>query len=129
MTISGLRFSDSFNNGIAVFVPGDADRTVRVELRDTVIQGAKFHGLFLDDQASSGFNTDDVPHDACLDPNPSASNASFHLVLRRSSVVDNGTLRGVSMTARRPGAQGTSMAFVSTRAPPVGSGPNSSMST
>lgn len=94
LTISHLHFQDSFNNGIAVFVPTDADGTVRVELHNTVITGSKFHGLFVDDQSSSGFNTDDNLHPNCVDPYPSASDASLEIVMRRSEIVANGTLAG-----------------------------------
>ena len=94
LTISRLHLVDSFNNGVAVFVPADASQTVRVQLVGSTIEGAKFHGLFVDGQSSSGYNTDDVPHLACTDPHAVDSDASLDVRIRLSSIVGNGTLAG-----------------------------------
>lgn len=83
---------DSFNNGLAVFVPAEAYDEVKVSLWDVVVSGAQFHGVFVDGQSSSGYNTDDVPHPNCTDPHPVDSAASIRVVIKHTDIVDNGVL-------------------------------------
>lgn len=92
--ISNVTFENSHNNGIGVFLPKASTGTVSVTLQGVSVVGAKFHGVFVDGQASSGYNTDDVPHPACTDPYPVDSPASISLLVVDSNVDDNGTLRG-----------------------------------
>ncbi len=94
LAIRNLAFRDSFDNGLGVFVPAGAKGSVRVNLHGVTIEDARFHGLFFDGQASSGFNTDDVPHPDCEDPHPFDSEASVVLTVRHSEIARNGTLAG-----------------------------------
>jgi hypothetical protein len=91
ITIEDLTFSDSFNNGVGVFVPATS-RVVAVTLLRVTIQRSRFHGLYVDDQITTGFNTDDVPQPNCKDPYPNESNASIAVLVKSSDIVDNGTV-------------------------------------
>lgn len=94
LTIRDLAFLDSFNNGLGIFVPESKRGRVTVQLTDVRIDSSRFHGLFFDGQATTGFNTDDVLHPLCEDPYPVDSPASLRLVVRRSEITNNGTLSG-----------------------------------
>ena len=94
LTVFGLDFIDSFNNGLGVFVPGDRTGTIRLILRDVKVSGARFHGVFFDGQITTGFNTDDVIHPDCEDPYPVNSDAKMVLIANGIEILDNGTLAG-----------------------------------
>ncbi|MEL6892190.1 MAG: hypothetical protein AAFP84_11375 [Actinomycetota bacterium] len=93
LRLTELNFEDSFNNGLAVFLPSDAGH-VAIDLVRVGVSGSKFHGVFIDGQASTGFNSDDEPHPACVDPHFVDATGSIDLQVVRSSVSDNGTLLG-----------------------------------
>ena len=92
LSIRNLTFADSFNNGIAWFVPAHATGTMKLLLQDVKVLDATFHGVFFDDQITTGFNTDDEPQDACTDPYPFESGASLQITLRKVEVVNAGVL-------------------------------------
>ncbi|HKJ17897.1 MAG TPA: hypothetical protein VJ984_11140 [Xanthomonadales bacterium] len=92
IAIYGLNFEDSCNNGVGVFLPEDARGNVKVSLYDVSITGARFHGLFVDGQDSTGsYNTDDIPHPDCTDPHPYDSRAGIMLTVDYSHIDGNGT--------------------------------------
>ncbi len=93
LDISRLTFEDSFNNGIAVFLPADAG-DVEFDFHRVAVLDSKFHGIFIDGQASTGFNTDDVLHPACTDPHFVDAAGSIEIDIVRSIVTGNGTLAG-----------------------------------
>jgi hypothetical protein len=107
LEIRALAFRDSFDNGVAVLVPSTATGVVRVALHEVVIEGSRFHGLFVDDQATDAFDTDDAPHPRCVDPHFSQSAAGVTLSVERSRIARNGTLAGGfdTGTPLAPGAQ------------------------
>lgn len=91
--IWNLDFINSCNNGVAVFIPKKASGTIEVTLSQVEISGARFHGLFVDGQDSTGiYNTDDVPHPNCFDPHPYDSRASIDLLVEYSNVDNNGNM-------------------------------------
>ena len=93
LAISGLAILDSCNNGIAVFIPEGAAGEVSVTLTDVAIIGSGYHGLYIDNQDSSGaYNTDDVPHPDCDDPHPVDAKAGVVLTVVDSHVDGNGML-------------------------------------
>ncbi|MDJ0789427.1 MAG: hypothetical protein QNK05_21690 [Myxococcota bacterium] len=92
LVIRRLSFLNSFNNGVGVFIPESATGVVHVTLDRVVIDGAQFHGLFVDGQSFDGFNTDDVPHPFCEDPWPFDSAAGIAIDVRRSQILNNGAL-------------------------------------
>jgi hypothetical protein len=65
---------------------------VTVSLDRVTIERSRFHGLYVDNQVTDDYNTDDFPHPNCVDPWPVSSNASVDLWVRDSTVVDNGTV-------------------------------------
>ena len=92
ISVKGLTFADSPNNGVAVFVPGSQPGSVHVDLRNVAVDGAQFHGVLVDAQEFSGFNTDDVPHPNCVDPHPFDSAASLRVSLTDVDVTGPGSL-------------------------------------
>jgi hypothetical protein len=92
ITLRNLDFVESFNNGIAVFIPASATGNVAVTLDRVSIDASTYHGLFVDGQAFSGFNTDDVPHPACVDPHFFDSAAGVVLNVLFSSVTNSGQI-------------------------------------
>jgi hypothetical protein len=89
-----LAFRNSFNNGVAVFVPASRTGRVSLSLQAVAIEGARFHGLLFDGQHTTGLNTDDVLHPFCFDPHPVDSPASLGLELTAATIRGNGTLAG-----------------------------------
>lgn len=94
LRIQSLGFYDSPNNGIGVFVPADAEGTIRLVLENVTVDGARFHGVFFDGQTTTGFNTDDVIHPDCVDPYPVDPAASMDISVWGSTITNNGTLAG-----------------------------------
>jgi hypothetical protein len=94
LAISRLAFRNSFNNGIAVFVPETRAGRIALTLNDVDVEGARFHGVFFDGQHTTGLNTDDVLHPDCFDPHPVDAPASMSITIKDSTVVGNGTLAG-----------------------------------
>jgi hypothetical protein len=90
--LASLDFVDSFNNGVGVFIPASATGVVKVSLRDVAIERSRFHGLYVDGQVTTGFNTDDEPHPMCVDPWSFDSAASIVLEVLDSDILDNGTV-------------------------------------
>lgn len=94
LVLRDLRFRDSFNNGVGVFVPEDATGVVSVALERVAIEGSRFHGLLVDGQLDEKYNTDDVPHPLCTDPWGVDSAAGIELSVSEGAITGNGTLRG-----------------------------------
>jgi hypothetical protein len=93
IAISGLDVLDSCNNGVGIFIPEGADGEVGVTLMNVTISGSGYHGLYIDNQDSSGaYNTDDVPHPECMDPHPYDAKAGVSLTVIDSHVDGNGVL-------------------------------------
>lgn len=97
LTIEDLNVVDSFNNGLAVFIP-EGGRTVRVSLHDVTVTGSQFHGVLVDGQATSGYNTDDFIHPGCTDPYPVDAGASIVFTMTDSRVDDNGRIVGYDIS-------------------------------
>ncbi|MEO0493351.1 MAG: hypothetical protein AAF081_08040 [Actinomycetota bacterium] len=92
LTIRELTFADSPNNGIAVFVPEVQGRLVDVDILNVTVATAQFHGILIDAQETTGFNTDDVIHPNCVDPHPFDGNSSLDVRLKNVTVTGAGTL-------------------------------------
>jgi hypothetical protein len=93
ISISDLTFETSCNNGVGVFIPANAKGDVEVALENVSIKDSRFHGLYVDNQDSTGsYNTDDVPHPDCFDPWPYDSKAGVVLVVRGSDISSNGNM-------------------------------------
>jgi len=97
LTVERLTFADSFNNGLAVFVP-EGDGTVEIVIDRVTVVGAQFHGVLVDGQATTGYNTDDFVHPNCVDPYPTDSGTSIDITVERSSVVGAGRLAGYDIS-------------------------------
>ncbi|MGB5741824.1 MAG: hypothetical protein WBM65_05310 [Sedimenticolaceae bacterium] len=91
LEITNISFVDSFNNGVAVFLP-ESDGTVKVKLTNVKISGSQFHGLLVDGQSTTGYNTDDVIHPLCEDPYPVDAGVTIEIEIKNSTVVGNGDL-------------------------------------
>ena len=93
ISLSDISFADSCNNGLGVFIPEDASGEVAIILNNVSISGSRFHGLYADNQDSTGvYNTDDVPHPDCEDPHPYDSKAGIVLYVTDSHIDVNGTV-------------------------------------
>ncbi len=97
LTVSRLNFSDSFNNGLAVFLP-EGSGTVNIVLKRVVVTRAQFHGVLIDGQATTGYNTDDFIHPACEDPYPTDSGTSIDITVVRSAILGSGQVDGYDVT-------------------------------
>lgn len=91
LEITNISFVDSFNNGVAVFLP-ESDGTVKVKLTNVKISGSQFHGLLVDGQSTTGYNTDDVVHENCVEPYPLDAGVTIAIEIKNSTVVGNGAL-------------------------------------
>jgi len=92
LTIKDLNVSDSPNNGIGVILPENLGGSVHVRLVDVTVTDAQFHGVHVDGQSTTGFNTDDVLQDGCSDPNPFDSNANIDVTLKDVTISGAGDL-------------------------------------
>lgn len=93
LSIDRLAFADSFNNGLAVFVPEGVD-PVTISLRKVSVDGTQFHGILVDAQSSTGYNTDDVPHEACTDPYAVDAGVEVTLDIDKIGVTGAGRIEG-----------------------------------
>lgn len=91
LSISRLTFADSFNNGVAVFVPEGTGK-IDVDLDRVVVTDAQFHGVLVDGQSTTGYNTDDVIHPACTDPYAVDAGVTIDLDVSRTVVTGSGRL-------------------------------------
>ena len=97
ISLSDISLEDSCNNGVGVFIPEDASGEVVITLDNVNIIDSRFHGLYADNQDSTGvYNTDDVPHPDCEDPHPYDSKAGIVLYVMESNIDGNGTVGLVS---------------------------------
>ena len=93
ISLSDISFVESCNNGVGVFIPEDASGEVAITLDNVNIIDSRFHGLYADNQDSTGvYNTDDVPHPDCEDPHPYDSKAGIVLYVVDSNIDGNGTV-------------------------------------
>ena len=93
LTVERLTFADSFNNGLAVFLPPGAG-TVEIVLDQVTVTDAQFHGVLIDGQATTGYNTDDFIHPNCEDPYFVDSGTSIDITVDRSEITGAGQLNG-----------------------------------
>lgn len=97
LTIERLTFADSFNNGLAVFLP-EGEGTVEIVLDQVTVTDAQFHGVLIDGQATTGYNTDDFIHPTCQDPYPADSGTSIDITVDRSVITGAGRLVGYDIS-------------------------------
>jgi hypothetical protein len=97
LTVQRLTFADSFNNGVAVFLPPGSG-TVEIVLEDVTVTDAQFHGVLIDGQATTGYNTDDFTHPNCVDPHPTNSGTSIDITVDRSVITGAGQLDGYDIS-------------------------------
>ena len=97
LTIRDLTFVDSFNNGLAVFLPAGSGE-VKIDLTRVRVIDAQFHGVLIDGQSTTGYNTDDFIHPACVDPYPVDSGITVHVDVRRSAIIGAGQLVGYDIS-------------------------------
>jgi hypothetical protein len=97
LAISELSFVDSFNNGLAVFLPARSS-AVEIVLDEVTVDGAQFHGVLVDGQQTTGYNTDGFIHPDCLDPHFVDADANINFVIRDSEILDNGRIDGFDIT-------------------------------
>lgn len=97
LTIRNMTFADSFNNGLAVFLPADKG-SVEIVLADVHVTDAQFHGVLIDGQSTTGYNTDDFIHPNCVDPHPVDSNINIDITVKRSSITGAGQVDGYDIT-------------------------------
>lgn len=97
LTVERLTFADSFNNGLAVFLP-EGSGTVEIVLDRVTVSDAQFHGVLIDGQATTGYNTDDFIHPNCVDPHPVDSGTSIDVAVDRSEITGAGRLVGYDIS-------------------------------
>lgn len=97
LTVRNLTFADSFNNGLAVFLP-EGTGTVDIDLTGVEVTDAQFHGVLIDGQATTGYNTDDFIHPNCVDPYPTNSGTSIDINVRSSSITGAGQVVGYDIS-------------------------------
>lgn len=91
LTLSRIGFADSFNNGVAVFLPDGGD-DVTITLDRVTVTNTQFHGVLIDGQSTTGYNTDDIVHLGCTDPYAVDSNSSIELDVSRTTITGAGQL-------------------------------------
>lgn len=91
LEITNISFVDSFNNGVALFLPPDSG-DVKIVLDRVTISESQFHGLLVDGQSTTGYNTDDVIHEDCMDPYPFDAGVTIEIEIKNSTIVGNGAL-------------------------------------
>lgn len=97
LTVQRLTFADSFNNGLAVFLP-EGSGTVEIVLEDVTVTDAQFHGVLIDGQATTGYNTDNFIHPECVDPHFLDSGSSIDITVDRSVITGAGQLDGYDVS-------------------------------
>jgi len=97
LTVERLTFADSFNNGLAVFLPPGSG-TVEIVLDRVTVTDAQFHGVLVDGQATTGYNTDDFIHPNCEDPYFVDSGTSVDITVDRSEITGAGQLVGYDIS-------------------------------
>ncbi len=97
LTVERLTFADSFNNGLAVFLP-EGSGPVKIVLDQVTVTDAQFHGVLIDGQATTGYNTDDFIHPACVDPHFVNAGISIDVTVDRSSITGAGQLVGYDIS-------------------------------
>jgi hypothetical protein len=97
LTVQRLTFADSFNNGLAVFLPTGSG-TVEIVLEDVTVIDAQFHGVLIDGQNTTGYNTDGFIHPNCFDPYPTDSGTSIDIIVDRSEITGAGRLDGYDIS-------------------------------
>lgn len=97
LTLQRLTFADSFNNGLAVFLPEGAG-TVDIALDEVTVTDAQFHGVLVDGQATTGYNTDDFIHPNCADPHFVDSDTSIDITVDRSVITGAGQVEGYDIS-------------------------------
>ena len=97
LTVERLTFADSFNNGLAVFLP-EGSGTVEIVLDQVTVTDAQFHGVLIDGQATTGYNTDDFIHPECEDPYFVNSGTSIDITVDRSVITGAGQLVGYDIS-------------------------------
>ena len=97
LTVERLTFADSFNNGLAVFLP-EGSGTVEIVLDQVAVTDAQFHGVLIDGQATTGYNTDDFIHPNCEDPYFVNSGTSVDITVDRSVITGAGQLDGYDIS-------------------------------
>ncbi len=97
LTVLDLTFADSFNNGLAVFLPaGGSD--VEITLKDVTVTNAQFHGVLIDGQATTGYNTDDFIHPNCVDPYATNAGVDIDIDVDQSSITGAGQVAGYDIS-------------------------------
>lgn len=97
LTVRQLNFSDSFNNGLAVFLP-EGEGAVEVVLDQVTVTDAQFHAVLIDGQATTGYNTDDRIHPSCTDPHAVDSGVTIDITVDRSAMTGAGRLVGYDVS-------------------------------
>lgn len=97
LAVERLTFADSFNNGLAVFLP-EGSGSVEIVLKDVTVLDAQFHGVLIDGQATTGYNTDNFIHPTCADPHPVDSGTSIDISVDRTSITGAGQLDGYDIS-------------------------------
>ena len=97
LTVQRLTFANSFNNGLAVFLPPGSG-TVEIVLDQVTVTDAQFHGVLIDGQATTGYNTDDFIHPKCEDPYFVDSGTSIDITIDRSAITGAGQLDGYDIS-------------------------------
>lgn len=93
LTVRSLMLADSFDNGLAVFLPeGDASFTLTLD--KVTVDGAQFHGVLVDGQATGSYNTADAIQPGCDDPYAIDTDTEITLDIKRTTVTDAGVLAG-----------------------------------
>lgn len=96
LTVRQLALADSFNNGLAVFLPAGADAAFTFDRLQVI--DAQFHGVLVDGQSTTGYNTDDIIHGACTDPHAVDAGETIELDIDRTVITGAGQIEGFDIT-------------------------------
>ncbi|MEZ5282417.1 MAG: hypothetical protein R2770_18310 [Acidimicrobiales bacterium] len=97
LSIKRLSFNSSFNNGLAVFLPAGGGE-VEIELENVEVVDSQFHGILVDGQSTTGYNTDDFIHPLCTDPHPVDSGTTIEIEVNRTTITNSGRVAGFDIT-------------------------------
>lgn len=106
-TISGASVTpdtDTWDGGLLV-ATGGADLTVErltLALQRITVDGVQFHGVLVDGQSTTGYNTDDTIHHSCTDPNPVDADVAVAVNLSRTTITGAGRLVGYDISLATP---------------------------
>jgi hypothetical protein len=98
LTVLSLAVKNAPGEGIAYYVPGGAEGTVRISLLNVEISGNGSHGMLINDQLDPSVPEDENGDPIPPGPNPNGSDATVDVTVLGSRFSGNGNTEGVSVS-------------------------------